>query len=158
VAGATSRFAFLLAFAALTFASPNASAGEAEWQAHMKAGMAAYQRGDYRSAAASFAAALKEAEAFGESHQRFATTINNLAVMYMHQGRYAEAEPLYRRTLSIYEKALGPDHPDLGTTLNNLAGCIERKAATRKPSRFTGGLYRFARKRSVQSIRMLAGR
>ena len=39
------------------------------------------------------------------------------------QGRYAEAEPLYRRSLAILEKALGPEHPDVGTALNNLAGC-----------------------------------
>ena len=38
------------------------------------------------------------------------------------QGRYAEAEPLYKRALAIREKALGPDHPDVGTSLNNLAG------------------------------------
>src|SRR5215813_8078467 len=39
----------------------------------------------------------------------------------LHQaGRYAEAEPLYKRTLAIREKALGPDHPDVGTSLNYL--------------------------------------
>ena len=37
------------------------------------------------------------------------------------QGRYADAEPLYKRALAIYEKALGPDHPYVATTLNNLA-------------------------------------
>jgi tetratricopeptide (TPR) repeat protein len=37
------------------------------------------------------------------------------------QGHYAEAEPLYKRALAIAEKALGPDHPNVGTTLNNLA-------------------------------------
>ena len=28
------------------------------------------------------------------------------------QGKYADAEPLYKRALSIRENALGPDHPD----------------------------------------------
>src|SRR5262249_49139824 len=37
------------------------------------------------------------------------------------QGRYAEAEPLLERGLAIREKALGPEHPDVGTSLNNLA-------------------------------------
>ncbi|MEE8511990.1 MAG: tetratricopeptide repeat protein [Acidiferrobacterales bacterium] len=36
-------------------------------------------------------------------------------------GRYGEAEPLYKRSLAIREKALGPDHPDVATSLNNLA-------------------------------------
>ena len=48
-------------------------------------------------------------------------SLNNLAVLYDEQGRYAEAEPLYKRALAIREKALGPDHPDVATSLNNLA-------------------------------------
>ena len=31
-------------------------------------------------------------------------------------------EPLYKRALAIREKALGPDHPDVAKSLNNLAG------------------------------------
>jgi CHAT domain-containing protein len=49
------------------------------------------------------------------------TSLNNLALLYYAQGRYAEAEPLYKRSLSIREKGLGPDHPDVGGSLNNLA-------------------------------------
>ncbi len=37
------------------------------------------------------------------------------------QGKYAEAEPLYQRALAIREKALGPEHPNVATSLNNLA-------------------------------------
>src|SRR6266542_2705513 len=36
-------------------------------------------------------------------------------------GKYVEAEPLYKRALDIYEKALGKDHPYTATSLNNLA-------------------------------------
>ena len=36
-------------------------------------------------------------------------------------GRYAEAEPLFRRSLAIREKQLGADHPHVATSLNNLA-------------------------------------
>jgi tetratricopeptide (TPR) repeat protein len=35
---------------------------------------------------------------------------------------YAEAEPLYRRTLDIREQQLGLEHPDTADILNNLAG------------------------------------
>jgi hypothetical protein len=31
-------------------------------------------------------------------------------VLIEKQGRYAEAEPLHKRSLVIWEKALGPDH------------------------------------------------
>jgi tetratricopeptide (TPR) repeat protein len=36
-------------------------------------------------------------------------------------GHYSESEPLYQRSLAIREKALGPEHPDVAQSLNNLA-------------------------------------
>ena len=50
-----------------------------------------------------------------------AATLNNLAERYKEEGRYADAEPLYKRALAIREKALGPDHPAVAQLLNNLA-------------------------------------
>jgi tetratricopeptide (TPR) repeat protein len=46
---------------------------------------------------------------------------SRLTNLYDDQGRYAEAELLYKRSLTIAEKTLGPDHPDVATSLNNLA-------------------------------------
>ena len=37
------------------------------------------------------------------------------------EGRYSEAEPLYKRLLAIWENALCTDHPNVATSLNNLA-------------------------------------
>ncbi len=56
-----------------------------------------------------FLAAVGEAESFGPQDVRVATSLNNLAGLYQAQGKYAEAEPLYKRSLSIKEKALGPE-------------------------------------------------
>jgi tetratricopeptide repeat protein len=39
-------------------------------------------------------------------------------------NRLAEAEPLYRRALTIEEKNSGPDHPNVAAGLNNLAGLL----------------------------------
>jgi tetratricopeptide (TPR) repeat protein len=50
-----------------------------------------------------------------------ATSLNNLAELYRIQGNYGDAEPLYQRALRIWETALGPDHPLVATSLNNLA-------------------------------------
>ena len=44
-----------------------------------------------------------------------------MALLYKKQGRYEEAEPLYHRSLPILEKALGPNHPIVARSLNNLA-------------------------------------
>lgn len=41
------------------------------------------------------------------------------------QGNYEEAERLYKRSLALREKVLGPDHPAVALGLNNLAGLSE---------------------------------
>ena len=47
--------------------------------------------------------------------------MNNLASLYIDQGRYSEAEPLYMRALEASERVLGREHPDTLTSVNNLA-------------------------------------
>jgi hypothetical protein len=42
-------------------------------------------------------------------------------------GRYAEAEPLIRRSLAIREEVLGQDHPNVARSLNNMADLYERQ-------------------------------
>jgi CHAT domain-containing protein len=42
-------------------------------------------------------------------------------VLYSASGDYAKAEPLLKRSLTIFEKVYGPDHPDVAGSLNNLA-------------------------------------
>ena len=44
-----------------------------------------------------------------------------MAMLYYDQGQRRQAEPLYERALAIREKALGPNHPDVAESLNNLA-------------------------------------
>lgn len=51
-------------------------------------------------------------------------TLNNLAALRRAQGRHAEAEALYRRALSIFERALPPDHPNLATCRANHAALV----------------------------------
>ena len=46
---------------------------------------------------------------------------NNLAEVYRQTGQFAKAEPLYRRSVTILEKALGPTHPEVALALSNLA-------------------------------------
>ncbi|HJU15371.1 MAG TPA: CHAT domain-containing tetratricopeptide repeat protein [Stellaceae bacterium] len=54
-----------------------------------------------------------------------ANSLNRQAVALYREGRYAEAEPLYKRSLAMREKALGPEHPDVAASLNNLAELYE---------------------------------
>ena len=73
----------------------------------------------------------------GPEHPKTAASLNNLALLYYNQRKYAKAEPLYQRALAIREKVLGPEHPDTATSLNNLAVLYESRATTRKPNRST---------------------
>ena len=41
------------------------------------------------------------------------------------QGKLEEAAPLYKRAVAVWEKALGPDHPQVATGLNNQAQLLQ---------------------------------
>ncbi len=47
--------------------------------------------------------------------------LNQTALAFYFAGKYAEAEPLFRRSLEIWEKALDKEHPNVAASLNNLA-------------------------------------
>ena len=50
-----------------------------------------------------------------------ATPLTKTTHLVAAQGDYEGAKPLYERSLAIREKVLGPDHPDVASSLNNLA-------------------------------------
>ena len=50
-----------------------------------------------------------------------AKRLDEQVIQLYQAGRYAEAVTLVQRILAIQEKALGPDHPDVATSLNKLA-------------------------------------
>lgn len=66
---------------------------------------------------------------------QFGATLTNLAMVYHNQGRTTEAEPLYKRGLSIREQALGKGHRDVGTSLTNVGLCYysEQRYAEAEP-------------------------
>lgn len=43
------------------------------------------------------------------------------------QGKFEDAEPLYRRTMELAEATLGNDHPEYPITLSNLVGLLEEQ-------------------------------
>jgi CHAT domain-containing protein/tetratricopeptide (TPR) repeat protein len=60
-------------------------------------------------------------QTLGPDHPEVGKIMNNLAVLYWEQGRYAEAEPLYGQSLKIKVEALGLDHPAVAKSVKNLA-------------------------------------
>ena len=101
-----------------------ALAQQTQWEKLNGAGMEAYERGRYAEAEKLWLAALKEAKTFVGDDPRLATSLNNLAELYRAQGKYAQAEPLYQRALAIWQKALGPEHPQVAMVLENYAALL----------------------------------
>ena len=56
-----------------------------------------------------------------DEHPGLATTLNDLAGLYQHQGKYKEAEDFYNDALTIRKKVLEKDDPAIAETLNDLA-------------------------------------
>jgi tetratricopeptide (TPR) repeat protein len=81
-------------------------------------GQSLHEQGHYREAAVKFqrANALKPDDA---------VILNWLGLSLYDAGQYVKAEPLYKRALEIREKALGKDHLETATSLNNLASLYE---------------------------------
>ena len=46
--------------------------------------------------------------------------------MYHAQGRYGDAEAIYKRSLGIMEKTLGSEHPDIAQVLDNCAVLLRK--------------------------------
>ena len=102
------------------------SGPETSWETSNAAGMEAFQEARYAEAEKWWLAALEAAENFGPDDQRLATNINNLAGLYHALGKYAQAEPLYQRSLAIREKALGSEHPSVATSLENYGDLLRK--------------------------------
>jgi tetratricopeptide (TPR) repeat protein len=64
-----------------------------------------------------------------ETGAPLASVLNALG-LYLHaQAAYDEAEPLCERALAIWEKALGPEHPEVARALHNVARLYLARAA-----------------------------
>ena len=63
----------------------------------------------------------------GPEHPNLATRLNNLANLYSEQGKYEEAESLFKRAITIDEKALGPEHPNSVMDRGNYAALLRRR-------------------------------
>ncbi len=118
---APGRLAAGLVVAVLTFASAPSWSQNDEWYEVSKAGLRAADEGRLRDAETLFRDALRLSDEYTEVDPRRATSVNNLAYILHAQGRYLAAEPHYRKSLAMREKALGADHPDVAQSCNNLA-------------------------------------
>jgi tetratricopeptide (TPR) repeat protein len=123
IAGLRSKtVAFVAILAALTFgALATASAQPADIKAVEKAFQDHYARGNYAATQIDAQELERLVKArFGADHPYYAVALNKLGIVFSAQGKYTDAEGLYKRALVIRERALGANHPDIGQSLNNL--------------------------------------
>jgi tetratricopeptide (TPR) repeat protein len=81
--------------------------------------------GDYRQALPLFQEALAIREqVLGKRHPDYATSLNNLALLYHSQGAYEQALPLFQEALAILAKVLGEQHPNTQTVWMNYLRCL----------------------------------
>jgi tetratricopeptide (TPR) repeat protein len=78
------------------------------------------KKGQLLEAEVKLTEALKEAEEFGESDPRLDETLNQLAEVYVAQGKHHESESLYLRSLTIRVQQGGPSDPDVAQALHAL--------------------------------------
>jgi tetratricopeptide (TPR) repeat protein len=83
-----------------------------------------YQLGNYSAGIPPAEEVVKIAKIKAKS-LKLALYLNNLAALYKSQGRYEEAEPLYKQSLSLWQELLGERHPNFATSINNLAALYE---------------------------------
>ena len=65
--------------------------------------------------------ALATRESLDAGSAEVADSLNELATLHQLRGDYERAEPLFQRALRLAEQRLGPEHPQVGVALENLA-------------------------------------
>lgn len=96
-------------------------AQQSSWEQLDSAGTAFYKSGQYPEAETQHRAALQQLENAPPDDTRLAVSLNNLAMDYEAEGKYDQAEPLFRRSLEIREKLLGAQSDPAARARGNLA-------------------------------------
>lgn len=69
-------------------------------------------------------AVLIQGRHLGLRHPAVAASMRQMAELYRKQGRLAEAEPLFRKAIGIWENSPGPMDTDAITALHGMAHCV----------------------------------
>ena len=109
-----SGFAFFLSVAP-------ANAQDNLWEKYLNLGTRAEKESQFDEAERQFNKALREAESFDIRDPRLGKTLDCFARLFHDQGKYSQAETVYKKTLEFVEKVQGADHPNFAKGLNSLA-------------------------------------
>ena len=94
---------------------------QSTWESHTRTGEYAFAVGDTERAEQEFQSALTIAQKLPPPDPRLETSLGNLARLYEHGGRFAQAFPMYQLQVAAAEYRLGGDEPELLMPLLGLA-------------------------------------
>jgi hypothetical protein len=96
-------------------------------EAHEKLGDFYLSENKFPDAAATYEIAQKIREANPDTDKRaLSVTFSNLATSYAAQAKYAQAEPLYQRSLALLEQANWMEKPEAVRTMQNYALLLKK--------------------------------
>ena len=97
-----------------------------QWEKYLEQARLFREKGAYWDAEKAALAAVKEAEKSGRREVDVAKAWNSLAAIYYDIGRYTDAESLFRRSVEVWERVLGPSRTEVVRGLNNLGALYLR--------------------------------
>jgi tetratricopeptide (TPR) repeat protein len=100
------------------------------WERYNMSAQQAMSQGKATDAENFFRLALAEAEKMPPNDPKVLTTLNNLANCLRQQGRFSDAEPLYKKAIALREKASGLHSKDLAILLENYAKMLRLAGRT----------------------------
>ncbi len=89
------------------------AAAQTTWESRTRIGEYAFAIGEVERAEQEFLAALAIAQRLPPPDRRLETSLGNLARLYEHRGRLAEALPMYQLQVAAVDARLGPESPAL---------------------------------------------
>jgi eukaryotic-like serine/threonine-protein kinase len=107
--------------------------------------------GNYAASEPLFARARQILEALPPNAQDpslLASVIGDQARIAFHNSKYDRADALYRESLSIRERVLGPSHPDVASSLKGIGGVYYRRGEFVKAEEFYRRALAIARERN----------
>jgi tetratricopeptide (TPR) repeat protein len=110
-----------------------------DWPIQIELAETYREKGDAAAAGPIFANSVAKTEQPGwhiaPGDPRLAHLLDNYASLLRDQGKYDQAEDLYKSALAIWAKNKYPDHPDVAGTLTNYAALLKKlnRAAEAEP-------------------------
>src|ERR1044072_8487174 len=107
----------------------------AAWPFYMELAMNSMEQGNLMEAEELCYSAVREAEAIDAQGRRLATSLQALAAIAGHRGRYLRAQHLYHRAWSILKMARGESAPETAAALSQVgwACLLQNKYAEAEP-------------------------